>query len=155
MSAAGSSESLQILSDAGGTKILVSGNINERSQLVIPEGTSLGASVQVDTAGVTRINSLGVSNWIRFMKTLSATGLPISMAPLSVPFVNQARVISNFLGSATVSTYMVPYFCPECDHATEETFAMGAELPEAIPCSACKSEMEFDDEFETYLEFQP
>lgn len=149
-----SSDALKIHSDDSGIKIVVSGSITERSQLLLPEEQNLGKSIRLDTAGVTRINSLGVANWIRFMNQLSAAGVPITIAPLSVAFVGQARVISNFLGSARVATFMAPYFCPECDEATERTFASDDELPVSTPCPACKADMEFDDEYETYLEFQ-
>ncbi len=150
---AGDAEVLKFQTTANGLKIVVSGRIDERSNLALPEGMSLGSSIQIDTAAVERINSLGVSNWMRFMRALSAPGIPISISQLSVVLVGQARVVSNFLGSAQVESFMAPYYCPSCDNTADETFARGAQPPESISCPTCQAGMEFDDDYETYLQF--
>ena len=154
MSAVASSDATTIHAEADTTKIVVSGSITERSQLLLPEVFTLGKRIQVDTAAVTRINSLGVASWIRYMGKLSAMGVPVSIAPLSVAFVTQAGMISNFLGTAAVESFLAPYFCPPCDHAAEQLFPIDANLPESIPCAKCNGPMEFDDDLESYLEFR-
>lgn len=141
---------ISLTSDA--TKIEVAGSITEQSQLLVPE--TPGPQIRIDTAAVSRINSLGVANWIRYMAKLSEFGVPITIAPLSVAFVTQAGMISNFLGNASVETFLAPYFCPSCEHAMEQLFAVDAALPPSVPCPKCNGAMEFDDEIDSYLEFR-
>lgn len=150
--AANATASTTIQDAADGTNIVVTGNINERSQLVVPE--IVGAQIRIDTSGVTRINSLGVANWIRYMAKLADLGVPVIISRLSVAFVSQAGMISNFLGNAKVEKFLAPYFCPDCDHSVEELFAIDADLPRSIACPKCKSDMDFDDEIDSYLEFR-
>ena len=138
--------------DANATTILVAGSISEQSNLIVPE--RVGARIRLDTSGVTRINSMGVASWIRYMGKLAELGVPVSIAPLSVCFVIQAGMISNFLGTAQVENFEAPYFCPECDHTVEQLYAFDAEVPESIPCEKCQSPMQFDDEIDNYLGFR-
>jgi anti-anti-sigma regulatory factor len=154
MSAVVSSDAITIQTEADATKIVVSGSIDERSQLLVPDAFSLGKQIIVDTAAVTRINSLGVASWIRYMSKLLELGVPISIAPLSVAFVSQASMISNFLGNASVETFLAPYFCEKCDKLIEQLFAISAEVPETMVCPKCAGSMNFDDDFDSYLNFR-
>ncbi len=74
-----SSAAIAIQTEADTTTIVASGTINERSQLALPEDANipLGKRIILDTAAVTRINSLGVAIWMRYMGKLSALGVPI------------------------------------------------------------------------------
>lgn len=135
-----------------GTTIVVSGAISEQSQLIVPE--RVGAKIRIDTSGVTRINSMGVASWIRYMGKLAELGVPLFIEPLSVCFVIQAGMISNFLGTAQVANFEAPYFCPECDQTLDQLYAIDAEVPESIACPSCGSAMQFDDEIENYLGFR-
>tara|TARA_R110002096_G_scaffold44524_8_gene119810 strand:+ start:4066 stop:4533 length:468 start_codon:yes stop_codon:yes gene_type:complete len=154
MSAVGSSDAITIHPGADATTIVVSGSIDERSQLLLPDAFTVGKRVVIDTTAVTRINSLGVASWIRYMGKLSGFGVPVSIAPLSVAFVTQASMISNFLGKASVETFLAPYFCAKCDQAIEQLFAIDAQVPEEMACPKCTAPMEFDDELESYLQFR-
>jgi len=152
MDGAVSNTATTIHATAEATNIVVAGSITERSNLIVPE--VVGPKIQIDTRGVTRINSLGVANWIRYMAKLKVLNVPVFISPLSVTFVTQAGMISNFLGSAKVENFLAPYYCPDCEHTSEELYAIDAEVPKNIPCPSCQSTMEFDDEIESYLGFR-
>lgn len=137
---------------AGATVLTPTGTISESTDLVPPE--RVGTAIVVDGSRVERINSMGVRNWLAFMKALERFGVPIMAVRLSPALVIQASMISTFLGSARVESFLAPYFCPDCEHTEDRPFGVTDDLPEAIPCPKCGSEMEFDSERDAYLAFR-
>ena len=140
---------MTITSTAEGVAIVMAGNISERAVLEVPAIS--GQLIQIDTAAVDRINSLGVGAWIRYLSKLCEQGVPVVINPLSVALVSQATMISNFLASAKVETFLAPYYCPSCEHSREELYKFQDEVPATIKCPECSEAMEFDDELKTFL----
>lgn len=132
-------------------EIVVQGTLNEASVLTVPEVG--GRPIRIHGEGITRINSLGVSAWIRFMNALSQLGVPVSVR-MSVAMASQASMISNFVEGATIESFAAPYVCTACEHAEEAMFGLRDEVPVSKPCPKCNQTMEFDDEIESYLSFR-
>ena len=71
-----------------------------------------GVPLIFDTYGVRRINSVGVAEWIRFMRRLA--GRDITFERCSPAIVHQLSTIDNFGGQARVSSVVAPYYCGHC-----------------------------------------
>ncbi len=114
--------------------------------------------VTFDLAGVERLTSAGVREWILFMRALPQPGQYV-WDPGAPVMVRQANAILGFLGGARVSSLLYPLFCPSCDHELDEPIKIGAgatpasiALP-AIACPRCRAEMEAAEEPSQYLGF--
>lgn len=145
--------SCQVKTVDDGLVITIAGVISERS--TFPENpVQSPTSIWIDTSGVTRINSLGVSAWIHYMNTVCAGDTQVIFRPLSVALVSQTSMVSNFLGSASVDTFLAPYFCPDCEHVCEQAYGFSDNVPESIACPKCQTAMEFDDDLNAYLSWR-
>ncbi len=131
--------------------ITVVGALNETSVLELPG--EVATPIRINGEGITRINSLGVSAWIRFMNSLKTLGVPVGVR-MSVAMASQASMISNFVEGASIESFAAPYYCPACENTEEPVFAFNDEVPETRPCSQCKQSMEFDDEIDSFLSFR-
>jgi len=128
---------------------------NKLKRLVekIPAGTAM-----IDLAGVERINSLGIRDWVNWMAALEANGTRPVLVSCSPAIVAQINLVNNFTGSGVVKSFYVPYFCPECDEEKVllvEASDMGPppHEPPTCRCDECDLVMDFDDMPDSYFAF--
>ncbi|MFT5431270.1 MAG: hypothetical protein ACI9OJ_001949 [Myxococcota bacterium] len=146
---------IEVLDD--GRRVIVSGSIDEFCDLealaqVLASGES---SIEVDLGQVHRINSVGVSKWIRAVRSASPNR-SVRWVNVSAVMASQLTMIANFGASATVESFFAPYYCEACDAEhdvllrTESLTSDGKAPPQA--CSTCQSHMVFDDVAEGYFD---
>lgn len=113
--------------------------------------------VVLHLAGVRRINSCGVREWIGFLQRLQGQVDAVELELCSPVMVRQLSMIATMRGDAEVRSILVPYFCEDCDDERTVPLEMapGARptLAETAPCPGCGGEMELDDTPESYLAF--
>jgi anti-anti-sigma regulatory factor len=137
--------------------VRLKGQITEDSALLEVLAQSQGREVIVDSSGLTRINSCGVRDWVRWVKGLEERSNHMSFIRCSPVVVAQLNMISNFAGAGNVLSIQAPFLCTEC---SEEKFivlesrdlAASSALPE-VSCTSCGAIMEFDEIPESYFEF--
>lgn len=143
-------------SDAGAQRFVMRGAITEETDF---SGVVSAAQdrVVLNLAGVLRINSCGVREWIGFLQRLTDKPATVELEQCSPVMVRQLSMIATMRGTASVSSILVPYFCEECDdeRTTPLTITEGTmpSLPESTKCPDCGNEMELDDTPESYLAF--
>ena len=137
----------------GATMVKMAGVITESVDLDASK-IPAGRPVVIDASQVNHMNSLGVRNWILFIEALCEQAPSVTLENLSPMMVFQASMISTFLGRAQVRSYQSPWICEECDHMAVMTHQLQEAIPEAIPCSKCKSPMEFDSDLDSYQSFR-
>lgn len=72
------------------------------------------ADMTVDLEGLTAINSIGIREWIRWVKGLGAVKLRVRACPRV--FVDQINMVAGMLPEgAIVESFYVPYHCEEQD----------------------------------------
>jgi anti-anti-sigma regulatory factor len=148
---------LKIEKRATGLWVELAGDVTEDSEFsaILNEKPLL---LTLDLAGIKRINSTGVREWINFVGALKKEGTRITFERCSVAIVQQMNMIANFSGNAEINSVYAPYICPSCD--TEESkllnFRVNAKpnLDELTPCPNCKEPMEFDDLPDSYMAFR-
>ena len=89
--------------------IEVKGNVDEDANFTPPD---LGSStiVSLDLEGITAINSVGIREWIKWVKTMpSSVKLSVRKCPKII--VDQINMVAGFLPMATViESFFVPYY---------------------------------------------
>ncbi len=140
---------IQTKSDIDGTRhLILAGDIDEHAQLKPITELESGTLI-LDLAGVERINSIGVREWINTMKLISDS-VDVWWERVSPAMVMQLNMIANFNGRAKMRSIYAPYYCPRCD--SEHRFLvqiadLDAEQPVApkFSCPQCEQNLEFDD----------
>lgn len=152
----GNSLTIERRCDDGVTRIALSGEITEEARF--DELGPIEGAVVLDLAGIRRINSCGVREWIRFVRQVPP-GTRVAYERCSPAIVTQANMIANFLGDGRVRSFVAPYYCETCDRAVEVLLDVERDFPERRPaaperrCEACHGPLAFDDVEESYLAF--
>lgn len=118
--------------------------------------------VWLDFKEVTRVNSLGVKEWI---KAISKTESRLHYINCPAIIVDQFNMIPEFLGqNATIDSFEVYFVCDHCGHEDSRFFQVGPgkdidpsneqyeELLE-ITCIRCTEMMDLDHDPEIYFNF--
>lgn len=137
-----------------GDRFELSGRIDEYSDLArlaaeLPEQATL------DLSGLTRINSIGVREWLDFVAAFGTRKVRLERcAPV---FVDQLNTIANFAGSADVVSVLCAY---ECERDTsfvlievEVAAAREGKRPEVPRCPRCGNAMIAAVEDESFYRF--
>ena len=148
--------SWQVERNGNQVRFRFSGEITENSNFapLLRDGAD---EIVLDLAGIERINSCGVREWLNFVGLLAKGGHTLVMERCSVPIVHQLNMVSNFRGGAEVRSVYAPYLCGKCDQEGSKlieldkggTVALKPEL-----CPSCGANMEFDDLPEAYFAFR-
>jgi anti-anti-sigma regulatory factor len=94
-----------------GTRLVLelSGNVDEDANFLPPD---IGASTDIvlDLEGITAINSVGIREWIKWIKSIPTNGtLTVRKCPKIV--VDQINMVSGFLPpAAKIESFFVPYY---------------------------------------------
>lgn len=141
---------------SGSTRVELIGELTENSNLT-DLLNALSGKVRFDMAGVQRINSPGVREWIHFVNALDPKGIQFALERCSVAVVNQLNMISNFRGRGEIRSVLAPYYCEKCDLSEGRVIEKGpdaaAKIAEPMKCPRCGSNMEFDDFPEAFIAF--
>lgn len=139
----------------GATWIALAGNVTEASEFEPIK--RMPAPLIIDLGGIERINSLGVRNWIYFVRECEAMGQSLTFERVPPVIVGQMSMVSNFMGSRSrVTSVLAPYLCPSCSTEDLQVIELAngqpVQVPETQPCPKCRSAMEFDDLVAMYTE---
>jgi hypothetical protein len=140
-----------------GITVDFSGEIDENADFTSLR-PRLHGEVDFRLAGITRVNSCGVREWVNFVRDLPLVR-QLRFVHCSPAFVTQLNTIYNFRGVARVRSLLAPYVCERC--AVEEykvidvddRFPGASMMVPSFPCARCGGAMEFDDLPERYLSF--
>ena len=154
----------QLRPGPGAWQILtLAGDVDENAELeiLVPR---LRGKIEIDLAGISRINSCGVRQWMHFLRELGS-GVELRFSRCSPAVVNQLNAIANFRGDASVTSFLSPYVCGTCGADELRLLVVGVHfslapstlrsLPEApiFPCERCNGAMTLDELPDRYLTF--
>ena len=145
--------------NGGETMVVLNGHIDEDAQF---SSLDLGGceKIMVDLAGVTAINSCGIREWIKWIRTAPATaGVTYKNCPKVI--VDQINMVSGFLPeNGKVESFYVPYYCDSTGNEKMILFKEGVEFKnnEVFPPAVIKDdetgeEMEMDVIQAKYFKF--
>ncbi len=140
------------------TLVSVSGLVDERFLGFGDIGAA--KTVILNVAGMTRMTSFGVRQWLKAMDALPKSIADLYLLGCPTFFVDQLNMVLNFGGASKVLTVVAPHTCPSCGVESGETIDVLAEranlakgaLPEK-ECARCGGKLEFDETPESYFAF--
>ncbi len=137
-------------------RVVLKGTVTENDDLS-PLVSQIPHDAVCDVSGITRINSAGIRQWLRFIRALSED-VQLSFEGCTVPFVTQLNLIDRFVGTARIVSLYVPYLCTTCDATHDALISMssveqGRILGDPPQCSKCAIPMELDIDIDDYLSF--
>lgn len=95
--------------------------------------------VYVDLSGVTRINSVGLSNWLK-AASKKPSDETLFFEKCSIAVVRQLNMIPTFAETGNVVSMFVPYYCPRCRSETMELISTEEVVSHALPSFDCAPE---------------
>jgi anti-anti-sigma regulatory factor len=141
------------------TRVVMRGQIDERTQLVT-FADRLADHAVMDLEAVSFINSVGVREWIRFMRNLAQRGVRVTLRRCSEAMIQQMNMIVEVQTGADVESFFAPYECESCGceasmclHVNENLAALRSGKAPTMACPECTGTMEFNEIPERYLLF--
>lgn len=138
-------------------RVMFSGRIDASTQLATLAAQLPAGSVVLDTDGVTFINSIGMREWIRFVRAARASGRQITLDRVADVLMTQLNMI-NELHGLTVTSFHAQYACASCGFEAQPLIdavanqqALQMLAPPRLPCPECGAAMELADFPERYL----
>ena len=126
----------------GGADIALTGDLDEGSDLEAVAREVSGGKVVIDVGGVGRINSFGVSRWIRFLEGITRVrGRRVSLIGLPTAFAAAAALVPNMLKGTTIDSVLLVYRCDDCNREEEVAVRSAKEASAGRACSACRAAM--------------
>lgn len=146
---------IKVEAAARGSKVVMSGVVDETADFSALE--KLGDRVELDLAGVRRINSFGARSWMDALRGLAMRGSLVARR-LSPAVVDQLNMITGFLAGARIESFFAQMACEHCDHEGLHLFEAGevrdrdGDLP-PVKCPECGKPWELDDLEDQYTLF--
>jgi anti-anti-sigma regulatory factor len=140
-----------------GNRLRFAGRIDDSAQLSTLAGKLPKGPIVLDTEGVTFINSIGMREWIRFVRAAREGGRQITLERVADVLMTQMNMIKELHG-LTVASFHAQYACGSCNYegqplidaiANQQALQMLA--PPRPPCPECGAPMELADFPERYL----
>ena len=138
-------------------RLRLKGSIDDEVDLKARIGAA-AKTFLVHCAGLKRINSIGVKNWVTTFREHEKNGVRLEFFECPPAIVQQLNSYQNFACGGTVHSILLPYACTSCEHSFEplatidELRAKKWEVGN-LACPECQGEAEFDDLPWDYLAF--
>jgi DNA-binding response OmpR family regulator len=146
----------EIVEDTERTRVVIKGDITEATSFrdLMP---AMVGRVDFDMSQVRYMNSLGVREWVTFLRDIPVQGYEFHAC--SIPFVLQASMVKAVLGRGSVTSFFAPYHCEDCDLQEERLLQSATILaaedlePPTFTCPSCAGPLVLDDIAERYFAF--
>lgn len=137
-------------------RVVLRGRIDDASPLGDLAAQVLHGDVTIDTDGVTFVNSIGMREWMRFVRALKAHGR-VTYERVADVLITQMNMLPEFDG-ARVTSFHAQYVCGACgaeaaplvDAVAHAADLRGMRAPK-VPCPECGQPMDLADFPERYL----
>ncbi|MBX3020762.1 MAG: hypothetical protein KF799_03735 [Bdellovibrionales bacterium] len=112
--------------EGSNTVLEVAGNVDEDANFAPPDLAG-ASSVILDLEKVTAINSVGIREWIKWVKSFPAAALAVRKCPKII--VDQINMVAGFLPAGTkVMSFYVPYYADTSGNEKMVLFENGKEF---------------------------
>lgn len=151
----------------GFTALRLDGVIDEHNGLAHVAASLAKADVlAVDLGGVKRLNSVGVRDWVNWLREVRAKFSDVVLFDCPPPVMNEVNFVKNFAEGAYITTFAAPLYCTRCQKEESRLLethrllngATGAShvgrlaLP-SFNCERTDCENALDDDEDSYFAF--
>ena len=145
----------------GWTALRLDGVIDEHNgldQLTAPLGPPR-PTLLIDLGGVRRINSVGVRDWVVWLRGLRQRYPTIVLFDCPPAIMNEVNLVRNFAEGAIITTFQAPYYCDRCGQESIQHLdaldmvRSGVRKAPPFPCGKPACANALDDADETYFAF--
>jgi anti-anti-sigma regulatory factor len=150
---------LKVTRSAGNKSLEISleGPIDERSNLNTLVGSFLGDLV-VNCEKVTRVNSVGVKQWMSYFTSLQNSRISFQFEKISPALVEQFNIIKNFACGGKINSLLLPYHCDACNYHFQIIYSTASVQeaqyqPPPLHCPQCQKPASFDEIPEEFFAF--
>lgn len=137
----------RLQTEVAGNRLRFAGRIDESAKLAPLLGELPPGPITLVPEDVTFVNSVGLREWIRFLRALRESGRAVTLERVADVLMTQMNLIGELHGLA-ITSFHAQYECPTCRH--EEQPLVDATLP-PVACVECGSPMQLADFPERYL----
>lgn len=140
------------------SRLVLSGRLDDAAPLSSLATNDLSTELVIDTGGITFVNSIGIREWMRLLRTLQEGGIRIILENVADVLITQMNMIPEARGEATITSFHALYACEGCGAEStplvevephrEQLIAMKAP---SMKCQECGGKMELGDYPERYL----
>lgn len=137
----------------------LSGSVDENVNFEQALGEPTQREIHLYLKELSRMNSFGVRQWVKYFTRLSDSGKTIRLFEASPAVVQQLNFMVNFVPKGIVESVCAPYICTSCKGNFMSVFkaadlrAGGFQVPK-LNCPKCGTPTaEFDDIEEEYFGF--
>jgi anti-anti-sigma regulatory factor len=141
-------------------RLVLAGRIDERAHIADLSATVDEKVLAIDLAGVTYINSLGVRDWVNFLRELAKRDVALTLERCAEVMVLQMNMIVDARGAARVTSFHAPFACDACgwegsrlvETAEVQPMVAAGRAPET-ECPDCAQPARFADFVDRYFLF--
>ena len=139
-------------------RVMLSGRLDDSSALSDVLAKVPPGDVTIDTGGVTFVNSIGMREWIRFVRALRERGSQVTLERVGDVLMTQMNMVAELAKHVRITSFHAQYACPACgaelaplvDAVANAQALRRLEAPR-LPCPECGGQMELGDFPERYL----
>lgn len=132
-----------------GNRVTLAGRIDETAQLLPLVAQLPAGPIVVDPEGVTFINSVGMREWVRFLRA-AREGREVALERVADVLMTQMNLIGELRG-LPIRSFHAQYECRACGAEAQPLVDADPDALPPVPCKECGAAMELADFPERYL----
>jgi len=141
-------------------RLVLAGRIDERAHIADLAASIDESVLAIDLSGVTYINSLGVRDWVNFLRALAKRDVALTLERCAEVMVLQMNMIVDARGTAKVASFYAPFACDACGwegaklvETDEVAPTVSAGRAPETACPDCAQQARFADFVDRYFLF--
>lgn len=142
-----------------GNRVVMVGRIDDTSPLGELWMQLPASDIAIDTAGVTFVNSVGMREWIRLLRSLTGGGTrSVYLERVADVLITHMNLMPTLGPNVRIVSFHAPYACDRCGAEASLVIETAAHAPllsrlkaPSMSCAECCGPMELADFPERYL----
>jgi anti-anti-sigma regulatory factor len=146
--------------EGGVTCLKFSGTVDEQFDGKKLAATLKGGTLVLDLAGISKISSFGIREWVDFVTAVGQRVEQIVLIECAPKVVDQLNMVANFAGKGRVFSFYAPYRCDYCDQDSRVLLQFDRDYdaiknmkPPERPCANCGNPEYFDEDATSFFSY--
>lgn len=139
-------------------RLVLAGRLDDAAPLSSLATADLSPQLVIDTGAISFVNSIGIREWMRLLRTLHEAGIKVALENVADVLITQMNMIPDASGHAEIRSFHALYACEACGAESSPLIEVGPHRAELaalrappVKCPECGGKMELGDYPERYL----